>query len=128
LLVHFFRNFGLGTPTADDETRRASAAAAAAATGAAVSAATGVLLGAGQSLQAGVAGGSSALLQYGALWGAREFNNSPVLVPARAFLLHKCVPVRYRSGSDFDASTGDISIQELEVDAEMVEEISLSSV
>lgn len=46
-------------------------------------------------------------------------------VPARAWLLHNCLPVRYRSGNDFDAASGQVSLMELEVQPEMIEEFSL---
>ena len=46
-------------------------------------------------------------------------------LPARAWLLHDCLPVRYKSASDFDATSGDISMQELEVQPEYIEEFSL---
>lgn len=47
--------------------------------------------------------------------------------PGRAWLLYDCLPTRYRSGSDFDATSGDVSIQELEVQPEHVVELSLST-
>lgn len=50
-----------------------------------------------------------------------------VRIPARAYLLHGCIPTRYKVGSDFDASSADISIAELDLDYEMLEEINLSS-
>lgn len=46
-------------------------------------------------------------------------------IPARAWLLHNCLPTRYKAGSDFDASTASISLQELEVQPEHIEEFSL---
>jgi phage tail-like protein len=46
-------------------------------------------------------------------------------VPARAWLLRNCIPVRYRSGSDFDASNAQVSLQELEVQPEQIEEFAL---
>lgn len=46
-------------------------------------------------------------------------------IPARAWLLHNCLPVRYRAASDFDATNASISLQELEVQPEMIEEFSL---
>lgn len=46
-------------------------------------------------------------------------------LPARAWLLHECLPVRYRPASDFDAMSAEISLQELEVQPEYVEEFSL---
>jgi hypothetical protein len=46
-------------------------------------------------------------------------------IPARSWLLHNCLPVRYRSGNDFDASSGAVSLMELEVQPEYIEEFSL---
>jgi hypothetical protein len=46
-------------------------------------------------------------------------------IPARAFILYGCVPSRYKSGSDFDASGSDVSIQELELEVEMMEQVGL---
>lgn len=46
-------------------------------------------------------------------------------IPARSWLLHNCLPVRYRAGNDFDASSGNISLMELEVQPEYIEEFSL---
>ena len=64
------------------------------------------------------AGGSSAPVALGPFQFAMR-------VPARAWLLHGCLPIRYKSGSDFDAMTSAISLQELEVMPEHVEEFSL---
>jgi hypothetical protein len=48
-------------------------------------------------------------------------------VPAKAWFLHECVPTRFKSGGDFDARSGEISIAELDLIPEMIEEISLAS-
>ena len=48
-------------------------------------------------------------------------------LPAKAWLLHDCIPTRFKSGSDFDAASGDVSIAEIEFAPEMFEEISLTS-
>jgi phage tail-like protein len=48
-------------------------------------------------------------------------------VPARAWVLHGCLPVRYKAGSDFDAKSGEVSIAELDLKPELIEEISLTS-
>lgn len=123
LLVHFFRNFGVpGLPSVGDVARRNAAIAATAATGAAISAGTGVLL---DSVGAGIA--SAANLTATSVWGGLQPHSLGIKIPARAFLLQNCVPIRYKSGSDFDASSGDVSIQELEIAVEMMEEISLAA-
>jgi len=46
-------------------------------------------------------------------------------VPARAFVLYGCIPKRYKSGSDFDAASGDVSIAELEIECEFFEQVGL---
>jgi phage tail-like protein len=46
-------------------------------------------------------------------------------VPAKAYVLLDCLPVRYKPGSDFDASTSQVSIQELEIKPELFEEFAL---
>ena len=48
-------------------------------------------------------------------------------LPAKAWLLHDCIPTRFKTGSDFDAASGDVSIAEIEFQPEMFEEISLSA-
>lgn len=89
---------------------------------------TAAVLGAGVAgvlLSGGLAGGAT--LAAGA--AAQGFGIGPfqfaTRIPARAWLLHNCIPVRYRPGNDFDASSGQVSIQELEVQPEYVEEFSL---
>lgn len=36
-------------------------------------------------------------------------------IPARAWLLRECIPVRYRAGSDFDAMAPEVSLMELTI-------------
>jgi hypothetical protein len=48
-------------------------------------------------------------------------------LPAKAWMLYGCMPSRYKAGSDFDASSSEISIMELELAVEAFDEISLSS-
>jgi len=48
-------------------------------------------------------------------------------LPARAWLLEGCIPTRYKTASDHDASSGQISMMELDVAVERLEEISLAS-
>jgi len=47
-------------------------------------------------------------------------------IPARAWILHGCLPVRCKPGSDFDATSSDISMQEIELAYESVEQVDLS--
>ena len=46
-------------------------------------------------------------------------------IPAKAWLLHGAIPMRYKAGTDFDASSGAISLMQCELAVEMVEEIAL---
>lgn len=50
-----------------------------------------------------------------------------IRIPARGWLLKGCVPVRYRAGSDFDANDASVSLMELELLPEKVEEINLGA-
>jgi phage tail-like protein len=49
-------------------------------------------------------------------------------IPARAWILYGCLPTGYKPGSDFDATASEISMMELTVDPERVEEISLGGI
>jgi len=48
-------------------------------------------------------------------------------LPAKAWVLYGCLPTRYKSGGDFDASDSSISIQELELAVEYWDELALGS-
>ena len=48
-------------------------------------------------------------------------------IPARAWCLTACLPGRYKAGSDFDASSSDVSIQELEVQPEHIDEMTIGT-
>lgn len=47
-------------------------------------------------------------------------------IPAKAWILHGCLPIRMKPGSDFDANSSDISLEEIEMSVEAVEEVSLA--
>lgn len=87
----------------------------------------GTVIGAAATGQAsvGLAAGAGA----GAIAGGSAIGYGPFefasRIPGRAWLLNNCLPVRYRAASDFDASSGQISLQELEVQPEYIEEFSL---
>lgn len=51
--------------------------------------------------------------------------NENYVIATRLWLLHSCVPIRYKSQSDFDANSGEIAKTELEIDYEYFEEYSL---
>lgn len=72
-------------------------------------------------LEVGLTAGLSAL----GAGGAVEF---AARLPARAWLLHNCMPARYKASQDFDAASSGLSIAELELAVEMVEEFSLAAV
>lgn len=82
-------------------------------------------------LTAGLAGSSAAgaAVAAGAVGGSIALGIGPfefaTRIPARAWLLHNCLPTRYKSGSDFDAANAQVSLQELEVMPEQIEEFSL---
>jgi len=46
-------------------------------------------------------------------------------IPARAWFLRDCLPVRYKVATDFDATSAEISISSLEIDYEYFSEFSL---
>lgn len=121
LLIHFFRNI----PTRDPNV----AVGMAAGSNVGVTAVTGTLVGSASSIQNGFMTGAAAGISAGlqVAWGALNPQQFGVKVPARAFLLRNCVPTRYKTGSDFDASSGQVSIQELEVQPEIIEEIALAA-
>jgi phage tail-like protein len=48
-------------------------------------------------------------------------------VPGRMWKLRGCLPTRYKAASDFDATSSDVSLMELEVQPTYFEEISLTS-
>lgn len=117
LIFHFARvNFAAGDNTAG---RVAASAALGAVVGAAAGGLTGAAIGAGVGGAAGVAGAlSNGVIPVGPFTYA-------AWLPARAWLLHECVPVSYSSGSDFDANSGSISLMNLTVAPEYIEEYSM---
>lgn len=122
LLVHFFRN----TPAQD--TAQQIAMAAGLTTG--LSTVTGFAVGAGAGLQAGGFAGVASGAQLASLQGAGGLFSPQTVgikIPARAFLLKNCVPLRYKTGADFDATSGQVSIQEMDIQPEFVEEIAMAA-
>lgn len=84
---------------------------------------------------AGIVAGALAGFAAGTGGAATAFNALGILsgdfaprIPAKAWMLYGCLPMRYKTGSDFDASSSDVSIMELDVTVEYFDEISLSSV
>lgn len=129
MLIHFFRNVpaALGTDqygNVDTTSTATVASVAALATvgGAAISVGAGLL---SDSVTTGVISGAQ--LASMEVWGGLQPHSMGIKVPARAFLLKNCIPIRYKTGGDFDANSGEISIQELEVAVELIEEIALAA-
>lgn len=124
LLVHFMTRLPGRLPDGSDILIQSGLEASAAALGSSTEAG-------GNSAQAAAAGlglGAARGLAFSALGkllgSAFEF---AVRLPAKAWLLHGCIPVRYKAATDFDAKSSEVSIQQLELAVEMVEEISLAA-
>lgn len=115
LLIVQFTNINLAA-TGDGLAAQALRIAGTAAASAVAAAAFGA--GGGIALAAAVAGGAGSVIGLGPFAFAMR-------IPARAWLLHNCLPTRYKSGSDFDAASAQVSLQELEVMPEHIEEFSL---
>jgi hypothetical protein len=47
-------------------------------------------------------------------------------VPARAFFLIDCMPIRYKAGTDYDASSSEVTIDELELSVDRFEVASIT--
>jgi phage tail-like protein len=50
---------------------------------------------------------------------------SALQIPGRCWILWGCLPTRYKAGSDFDATSAEVSMMELELQPHAVEEIVL---
>ena len=50
--------------------------------------------------------------------------NTAVRVPGKMWVLPGCIPIRYKAASDFDASSADVSIAELEIKPMYMKEVS----
>jgi len=48
-------------------------------------------------------------------------------IPAKAYILRGCLPVRYKVGSDFDATASDVSLEELEITYHHFEEFAFKA-
>ena len=77
----------------------------------------------------GSAGGAVVNLAAQAAVGALLVKLGPAEVapriPGRAWMLYDALPVRYKAGSDFDATSSAVSIQELDIAYESFDQISL---
>lgn len=86
-----------------------------------------VVAGAATGLVSGGPGGPISALAGaagGAIIGAFIENR----IPGRVWMLNDCIPTRYKAGTDFDASTGAVSIQELEIQPEHVVEVTVGTI
>ena len=121
VLIQFFRRDPEGVPGADGAQSVIGTAVKAAG-------AVGLLSGAGNFAKPGGAAAKigavvNAVATAAAVLGPwTTFSKKP----ARAWMLGGCLPTRYKPGSDFDASSGEISIAELDVAVESFEEVSLA--
>jgi phage tail-like protein len=117
LLIQFLSSSPLPTGTSPSLAAAAQAAAVLSISGAG----GGVNTGAGGAVLQGALTAGVAAVNVG--FGLVEF--SPRF-PAKAWMLYGCMPVRYKTGSDFDATSAEVSIQELEIAYDYFDEISLS--
>ena len=46
-------------------------------------------------------------------------------IPARAWILHRCIPKAYKASGDFDAMAGEVSLMDLTIKPEFINEIVL---
>lgn len=115
ILVHYFARNPFGS---------AGAALAAISTG--LAAAVGVANVSGSVAGAGAGAAALAATGAAAITGGGPFDFA-ARIPARAYVLHDCLPTRYKVGSDFDAASGEVSIAELDIKPELIEEISLTA-
>ena len=81
---------------------------------------------------AGVAGGVAAgALSGGGLAGAAggalvgAFIDDRI--PGRVWMLNDCIPTRYKAGGGFDATSGAVTIQELEIQPEHIVEVTVGT-
>ncbi len=116
LLVQFFPRSPFRNTTANEAVAAAGLVALAGTTGGFGE--TGTALG-------GISAGVTAGLFAG--FGALSPQDLAVRIPAKAWLLKGCIPMRYKAASDFDATSSQISMQELEIDYEEFEEVALAA-
>jgi len=75
----------------------------------------------------GVAGGAGGIAALGIAAGAVTLAGGMWRVPAKAWMLWNCLPSRWKSGTDFSANDTAVSIAELDIEPELVEEYSLTT-
>ena len=109
LLLHFYSNFNLLDTTSGDNAAITATLASLAGIGAGV-------IGAG--LGGVIAGGSVAA-------GVGLGNLEMINLVGKAYMLYGCIPTRYKAGTDLDATSGEVSIAELDMQPHHFTEISL---
>jgi phage tail-like protein len=82
--------------------------------------------GAGLVAAAGETGGSLAA-SMGASAGIVTGMGGIWRMPAKTWMLWNCLPSRWKAASDFDARSSEVSIAELDLEPELVEEYSLAA-
>lgn len=86
---------------------------------------TSALVGVGAAVGGGALAGVSAAGTVGVAAAAWSMLGIPFefasRIPAKIYILYGCVPSRYKLDGDFDARSGEVSLQELEMQVEMVE-------
>lgn len=85
------------------------------------------LTGVGATIAGGAAQGIGAAATLGAVGGMMNAAGFPPFefaprIPAKVYMLYGCTPSRLKLDGDFDASSGDVSIAEMDIDVEMIEQ------
>jgi len=75
----------------------------------------------------GLQSGGLASVAQGAVGGAVLGGFINNRIPGRMWMMHDCIAIRYKAGTDFDASSGAVSIQELELQPEHIVEVTVST-
>lgn len=48
-------------------------------------------------------------------------------IPARAWVLRGCLPVKYKAGNDFDANSAEVSVAQLDIQPESFDEVTVGT-
>jgi hypothetical protein len=85
--------------------------------------------GGGGALAAGLKGAAVAALPSVTSLVQKKYGIGPfefaARIPAKAWMLHGALPVRYKVGSDFDATAGEVSLMELDLALESMDEFAV---
>lgn len=124
VLVHFFSRNPFGTGKLGTVAGIGAVTALAGVIGGSAMAGTGVGALKGGLIAAGQVGLGTIASSLGKKYGIGPFEFA-ARVPAKAFILSGCIPTRYKVASDFDAKSSEISIAELDIEIEVMEEVGL---